>query len=235
MRDQVSGATRHFRTLAAGVAVAMAATACSSNGDNGPVGPPAHLAITAGDAINETVGAQVGPFAVKVTDSAGLAVAAVTVNFVASTGITLTNATAQTNQDGSAFTAGTFSTVSGARTITATVAGLVPVIFHATANTDVASVFAIVSGNNQSGTASTALGEPLAVSVTDQYGNGIPNVAVTFEAIRGIVGNPAAHTGADGRAQSTFTLPPNLGVTTVTATAIINSVAIVRSFTTTAN
>lgn len=238
MNTPMVGSGRHLRALLCGTAAAalVFGTACSNTDNGGTVGPPAKLTIAAGDLLNENVGGNIGPFVVRVTDSANVPLPNVTVNFVGSTGLTLTNASATTGQEGTAFTAGTFSLVSGQRTVTATVSGIAtPVVFTATANPDVASKYVIAGGNNQSGPAGTLLSDPLSVSVSDQYNNPIPNVTVSWTAPRGTIGTPAGHTAANGRSTTEFTLPAATGTTIVSATATINNTNVTLTFTTTSN
>jgi adhesin/invasin len=234
LHSPIAVARTNARTaLICGAAVvAILAIACSSNSSSGVTGPPANLTITGGASLNGTVGTDIGPFIVKVTDTAGTPLPNVTVNFTASSGLTLNNTTATTNSDGTAFTSGTFSHVSGGYTITATVAGIAaPTTFHTTANPDVASAFVLASGNNQVATAGTPLGEPLVVRVTDQYGNPIPGMTVNWYATRGTIGAASNHTDVNGGAQTTFTLPGIVGPTTVTASAMINTVTVTVTFT----
>ena len=138
-------------TTAAAI-VGVFGLACSSDSNTGFVGAPAIAVAAAGDATNNTVGLPIGPFVVKVTDTAGTPVTNVPVTFVASHGLTITPTSATTNEDGTAFTAGTFGNIAGVYTVTATVAGIsTPLVFHTTAFADVPSVFTASGGNNQSG------------------------------------------------------------------------------------
>lgn len=227
---------RTLTSLAAAAAVSILAAACSDNSSTGFVGAPAILTITAGDGSNATVNTEIGPFVVKVTDTAGTPVQNVTVNFVASAGLTLATTTSKTDESGSTFSSGTFSTVAGAYTVTATAAGIsTPVVFHTTAFADAPSVFALAGGNGQTGAAGSMLGEVLAVSVHDQYGNPISGITVTWTTPHGVLGSTSTHTAMNGVAQTTFTLPPVMGTASVTAAATINNTAKSILFTLTAN
>ncbi|MDB4915128.1 MAG: hypothetical protein JWM95_2772, partial [Gemmatimonadetes bacterium] len=101
-----------------------------------PVAPPAVVSISDGDAQTGTVGTVLPiPLSVLVTNTDGLPAANVQVTFVvASGGGTIANATAATNTSGVA-SAGTWTlgATLGAQTVTATVAGLAPRTFTATA------------------------------------------------------------------------------------------------------
>ena len=81
----------------------------------------------------------------------------------------------------------------------------------------VATTLSIVSGNNQSGTVSTALANPLIVQVNDQNGNPMEEVSVSFATTGGSLSSATATTGSDGRASVTLTLPGTAGSVTVTA------------------
>ena len=74
-----------------------------------------------------------------------------------------------------------------------------------------------ISGDNQPGLSITSLPNPLVVKVTDQNGFALEEVAVTFTVTAGGGTLSATRTTTDenGRAESTFTLGPNLGTHTV--------------------
>ena len=78
-----------------------------------------------------------------------------------------------------------------------------------------------ISGDNQQGTPSTELTSPLVVELRDQYGATLQGVQVTFTVtagngrLNGEFSIESTTTDASGRAQSTLTLGPNPGTTTV--------------------
>ena len=75
----------------------------------------------------------------------------------------------------------------------------------------------VVSGSNQAEPINTALPQPVVVQVTDQVGNPIAGVAVTFSAPSGTFSaNPVA-TGANGEASVQFMTGPVPGPLTITA------------------
>jgi len=82
------------------------------------------------------------------------------------------------------------------------------------------SALAIVSGNNQSGTAGAALAQPLVVRVTATDGLGVANVSVAFAATAGggSFSPPGATTDPTGTATVAWTLGPSAGTNTATAT-----------------
>jgi len=82
------------------------------------------------------------------------------------------------------------------------------------------NALAIVSGNGQTGTAGSALAQPLVVRVTAADGLGVQNVSVAFAATAG-GGSllPAAPTtDSGGKASLIWTLGPSAGTNTATAT-----------------
>jgi hypothetical protein len=93
----------------------------------------------------------------------------------------------------------------------------------------VPTAIALVSGSGQSGTVSTALGSPLIVKVTANDGLGVAGVTVAF-AVTGGGGTigASAVTGTDGTAQTSWTLGPNVGANS--ASASIAGVATSVSF-----
>ncbi len=221
---------------AAATLVGVFVVGCSSDSNTGFVGAPAIAVAAAGDATNNTVGLPIGPFVVKVTDTAGTPISNVAVTFTSSPGLTITPTSATTNEDGTTFTAGTFGVIAGAYTVTATVAGIsTPLVFHTTAFADVPSVFISSSGNNLSGAAGTVLPEPLQISITDKYGNGISGVVVSWSAATGTLAAIQNHTDAAGRATASYTLPATPGPSTVLVNASLGSTPLTVTFTETGN
>ncbi len=76
-----------------------------------------------------------------------------------------------------------------------------------------------VSGDHQKGTAATALANPFVVEVQNSDGTGLAGISVTFAvtAGNGTLSATDTTTDADGRAESTLTLGPNLGTNTISA------------------
>jgi len=88
-----------------------------------------------------------------------------------------------TDNTGSASTTGLANLTAGSYSITATVAGLGSVAtFSITNQPDVPSSVTVLSGTGQNATVNTAFANDLVVIVTDQFGNPVPNVTVTFVA-----------------------------------------------------
>lgn len=82
-----------------------------------------------------------------------------------------------------------------------------------------ATALAIVSGNNQSANPNTLLPSKLIVSVTDQYGNGVSGVTVTFtdNGAGGTFSSKTAVTTASGQASVSYTTSSKAGTVTISA------------------
>lgn len=167
--------------------------------------------------------------AVVIRDQFGDPLPGVTVAFNASSGTQPTPATKQTDDDGRASpTTWTLPTATGTVTVTASVAGttLGAQTFTVTLNPGPASTAAVnsttPSSNNQSAVAGTAVPVVPQVRVSDQYGNAVPNVGVTFAVTAGggvVAPTTAVNTDANGVARATsWTLGTGLGTNTLRAT-----------------
>ena len=126
-----------------------------------------------------------------------------------------------TDANGQAATRLTLGSESGTNTVTATVAGLEPVTFTATA-AEQAMPHSLekVCGDDQEGTSGAPLPELLVVSVADEDGTAIAGVVVSFAVTAGggALSSATATTDANGRAATRLTLGSKSGVNTVTAT-----------------
>lgn len=182
----------------------------------------AALVQVVGNAQTDTVGQQL-PIAltVQANDALGSPVAGVTVGFVVTQGGgSLTAPSAMTAANGRAAVSWTIGTTAGAaQTVTASAAGASTATFSATAVADVAAALVLLSGNNQQGQPSTALPAPIVVRVNDQFGNPVSPRTVDFVVTSGggSVNPTSAPTGANGQAQTTWTLGPGLGAQTLEA------------------
>ncbi len=99
--------------------------------------------------------------------------------------------------------AGTYTAVAQAETLTQVVT------FAAEAVSGEAARVIIASGDNQTGTVAHTLPQPIVVKVTDPYGNGVPDIPVTFEVIDGggsVAASGPVPTDANGFARTTWTL-----------------------------
>lgn len=188
-------------------------------------GAPTQLIKSAGDnqtaAVNRPVA--VAP-QVRVLDGAGNGVAGVAVAFaVATGGGSAVVANVSTGSDGRAtIGAWILGPTPGENTLTATVAGLNPVTFTATATGGAAVSMQPISLVTQSGIAGQNATSPPSVVVRDALGNPVAGVTVTFTvtAGSGVLGGASQVTNANGTATVTsWTFGAIAGVNTVVATA----------------
>ena len=182
------------------------------------------MAKVSGDGQEGLAGlALAAPFVISVLDEDGDAIigAVVTFSVTAGEGI-LSATTATTDANGQAAT--TLTLILGSdtetNTVAATVEGLEPETFTATAVGQATPYrLAKVSGDGQQGTIDEALAEPFVVSVSDEDGKAIAGVVVTFSVTAGggILSATTATTDANGHAAATLTLGSDLGTNTVEA------------------
>ena len=218
-----------LRTTAHRVVCALLLTLPACGGDSsGPsVGPPETLSPVTGGNQTGTAGRSLtDPLVVKVSDSKGQAISGVGVNFtvVAGTG-TLGAGSVQTSADGTASTTWTLGREAGAeQRVNATVqkqgGSTLTVSFSATARAGAATALARVSGDAQQGGAGAPLRDSLVVRVTDEFGNGVQGITVTWSAQGGGTVSPATSVSdATGRATTRVTMGDALGSVSVTASA----------------
>ena len=187
--------------------------------ESATAGAAAKLVKLSGDTQNGTAGSALAmPVVTQVQDANGNAVQGTTVTLTASSGATVTPASAASDAMGKVSATLTLSKTAGANTLTAAATGLTSVVFSETGNPGAAATVAVVSGNNQAGTAGTALPSPLVVLVSDANANPVAGANVTFAATAGggTLSPASMATGANGQAQSSLT--PGSGNNTVTAT-----------------
>ena len=207
--------------------LSVLAIACGG-GDSTQPPPGGVLAVSkpgtgSGDAQTGTVGQPLAsPIQVLVTED-GSAAAGVTVTWsaVPSTAGTMTPPSGPTDADGLASSTWLLGTVSGAHSARATVTGASgsPVTFSATAAPDVATTLSRGDGDGQSGVINTQLAAPVQAEVTDQFGNGVPGVAVGWAATGAAVSAATVATNATGISAVNVTLGGTAGPITITATS----------------
>jgi adhesin/invasin len=215
--------------------LAAAIVACSSNNsDTG--GSPARLTLVTGGGLSATVGTAVGPIVVRVTDADTLPVEGDMVTFSVTGGATLSVTSVATDAQGQALTSLTLPNTVGSVTVTATADGITtPITFSETGVADQPATIVASGGNNQVGAAGTQLSDPMSATVTDQYGNPVSGVTITWTTTGGMLSTGSSRTAATGTAQTQLTLPGVIGPVTVTGTALIGSVNKAVNFTATAN
>ncbi|HEY6809130.1 MAG TPA: Ig-like domain-containing protein, partial [Gemmatimonadales bacterium] len=194
--------------------------------DFGNSGSAAIMSLAGGDAQTDTVGATLAAYSVKVTDGALNPVSGVTVSWSASGGGSITPSSI-TNASGIATATRVLGTTAGAQGAQATVGGLSgsPVTFSATANHGMPVLLAKSAGDGLSATVNTATATPPAVAVTDQFGNPVAGVSITFAVPvgHGSVTGASTSTAANGVAQAgSWVLDSAAGANSLSATAGIS-------------
>jgi len=177
-------------------------------------GAAAMLNIIDGDNQNTTVNtAFADDLQIQVTDEFGNVVPGVTVTLSPpGTGASASfgSLSVTTDASGIATTTATANTVAGTYQLGANVTGLNTVNFNLTNNPGAAAILNILTGNNQSADVNTAFADSLQIQVTDEFGNGVPGVTVTFT---------APGTGASASFGSLSLITDGLGLVSTNATA----------------
>jgi hypothetical protein len=161
------------------------------------------------------------PLVAKAEDAYNNGVAGVTVNFTANHGAVPNSPSAVTGATGLASTTPRLPTTVSKITVTGSSTGLKNISFVEYSVAGPASSIAVIGGNNQSASAGTPLPLALTVLVTDQYGNPVPSVGVTFD--DGGAGGSFANanpvlTSTSGTAAQLYTLPSSPKTVTINAT-----------------
>jgi adhesin/invasin len=161
----------------------------------GNPGNAANLTLNGGNGQTGTVGATLGTaISVLVTDNLTNPVQGVTVSWTAANGGQVNcgagnvpSCSSLTNVNGVASASWVLGTTPGAQTATGAVGGLIgsPVTFNATANVGPPAIIVKTAGDNQTATVNTQVAVAPAVTVTDQFGNPVSGVTVTFAPIAG--------------------------------------------------
>ena len=197
---------------------------------------PISLSVVSGNGQSGVVGTELTqPLVIKATDSKGIVQGGLTVNFrVTSGGGSMYAGTAATDSKGIAddyWTLGTSTAQTQRVEVRAVLSSgqkQVYGTFTATPLPGPAAQIAIGAGNQQTAHPASTLPIAPAVKVTDQYGNPVPNVSVTFTpaAGSGTVPSGTPKTDANGIAASSWTLGSTCGSTnTLTASATGNGIA----------
>ena len=196
------------------------------------------LTIVSGDGQQGPASTQLAePFVVSVLDQDGspLAGAAVTFSVPAGEGVlssttdanpcivesSTSSATATTDANGRAAIRLTLGSEPGSNTVAATVEGLEPVTFTATAAEQaMPHSLTKVCGEDQEGTAGILLDRSFVVSVSDEDDAAMAGVVVTFSVTAGggTLSSATATTDANGRAATRLTPGSEPGTNTVEAT-----------------
>jgi len=220
-----------------GSPVSFTATATGGGGGGGGGGPVANsMVMTSGNSQVDTVGQTVeSQFVVTVLNQNNLPFPGDTVNFaltsapVGDTSAALSARSVVTGANGQAATLLTLGRKVGTYTVTASSRSLptTTILFTTNAVAGKPAYLAQTTGNNQSGQIRSILPQPLAVAVTDTFGNAKQGVAVRFS----IAGTPVGAVGqglsdtltltnASGLAQTTLTLGDSAGIYSVAASSV---------------
>ncbi|MFZ9739238.1 MAG: CHAT domain-containing protein, partial [Prochlorotrichaceae cyanobacterium] len=200
---------------------------------------PIFLAIAGGDNQSTTVNTNFAEnLSVLVTDSfnAGVAGATVTLNIPSGVGIaggTAVSSVLTTDATGLASTPLTANTVAGRYSVGVTSGnGLTGTFNNLTNLADVPSRLGIVSGDNQTAIVATAFDQALTVQLTDQFGNPLSGVPISFsldetaETRAGVTfSTTLVTTDANGFAQIAITANNEPGSFQVVATTNAGSVS----------
>jgi adhesin/invasin len=212
--------SRRFVPLA-GVLAVVAGCGHDSSSTTTPGGTPSTGFAIVVDSVSQSQSAVIGSTIVigfRVMNSTVTAgVPNQTVTFTPATGSgTVASSTGTTDANGHATVSWTFGTTSGTLTLTLSTTGVsVPV--NATALAGAATKLAKVSADSQSVVASGSVS--LVVRSTDQYGNPVPNVPVTWAATGGVLTPTMTVTGPAGNAAVTFTTAATPATYSITATS----------------
>jgi len=160
------------------------------------------------------------PLVVTVTDGDVASVGS-TVTWSATGGGSVAPTSVVTDASGNASTTWTLGTTSGSQTAQATLTGATgsPVTFSAVALPGDAASVQEAGGNNQSAPVGSAFAEPVQVKVTDEFGNGVPDVAVGWTATGGSVSAASLPSDAAGISAVDVTAGAAPGAMTILATA----------------
>lgn len=159
---------------------------------------------------------------VRVTDGTGAPLPGQLVEFSpTAAGSTVTPSTATTDADGIAGARWVLGPTRGTQIVIARVSGSTDVqtAFEASAGSAAARRIAAVGGDDQTGAVGTALPSPLVVLVTDEFGNPVEGVSVSWSTNGGAVSPRTSPTGADGRTEASWVLGSSTGTQTATASS----------------
>jgi hypothetical protein len=200
----------------------------SCGGSEAPPGPPATIAPLNDGALSGMVGTGLSePIRIQVQDADGRGVPGVEVTFIvalfsgrldsagtASASAAATTVVDSTDANGDAEASWMLGTKSGTQTVIISVEGLTPVLFHASALPGPAVATDPDSSAGFVGFTSDSLDGELAVLVTDEYGNGVPDQTVTWAVMGGggSVVNATSTTDTTGVARAAALLGPAPGL-----------------------
>lgn len=172
-------------------------------------GPAQRLAAVSGNLQTARVNATLAqPLVVNVRDQFGFVVTGARVTWAAALfSGTVTALADSTDANGNVSASWRLGSSAIGQSVTASVTGLIPIVFNATATPDTSRILTVVSGGGQSVAAGATAPTVLRVKVTDQFGNLVANAPIRWADSTSGGGAPAALTsvtGADGTASTTW-------------------------------
>lgn len=201
--------------------LAVAGAACGSVTGTESLG--ASVSVVSGDAQTVVVGGRrTAPLIVKVLGSDGSPLAGAAMNWsITAGGGALDSADLHADANGLAHAVYLSADTAGSATIRV-IAGKGSAEMTVKLVADSVDVLSAASGD---GTASL-IGYPitLVAKAHDEFGNPIPNVAVSWSATSGILQNQTSTTGENGEATTVVTLGPTPGTYVVTASSPFNTI-----------
>jgi Domain of unknown function DUF11/Bacterial Ig-like domain (group 1) len=209
------------------VSAGIMGTAASTTFSLSNYGLPASVTVVSGSGQSVTVAAAFGAsLIVVVRDAVSQIVPGATVTFAAPTTgarATLSSLSVVTDATGQSTITATAGLIAGSYAVTATVSGVATAASFALTNNAGSGVnITATAGGGQTATVGTAFTTALLVTVTDAFGNPVPNVTVAFTApTTGALAtlSAAAVTGATGQTSVIATANTVTGAYVVTATA----------------
>jgi plastocyanin len=191
-----------------------------NGGDNGAA---TAIAAVSGGGQRVLAGSQLDePLVVRVNNAAGDPVSGESVTWaVTAGGGSVSQSSTTTGSNGTTSVTHTTGSAGGTNTVTATVGGLSgsPVTFTASAVTP--SAVTVTAGDNQMARLSQPLASPVEVRVTASDGGPVPGATVSWSVTTGSgsLSSTSTTTDSDGRTSVSWTLGPNVGANSITASA----------------
>src|SRR3954471_1963651 len=208
----IVGRLGSFSTI---LGIFAALTSCGGNDLTlpGDVGP-ARITKVDGDNQTGSVGAELPrPLKIQVLDQRGAPVRNQSVAFDVVDDVPGAAVTGDdsTGNDGTATARWVLGSTSGSQKVRARVVGdglpdSLEATFEAVAGSSNATRITLEDGDGQSGAVGTALDKPLVVQVTDQFGNPVGGVEVSWTAESGNVDPHTSTSDADGKAETSWVL-----------------------------
>src|SRR3954451_6701262 len=222
---QLAGRLGRLSTI---LGIFAALTSCGGNDLTlpGDVGP-ARITKVDGDNQTGSVGAELPrPLKIQVLDQRGAPVRNQSVAFDVVDDVpgAVVTGDASTGNDGTASARWVLGSTSGSQKVSARVVGdglpdSLEATFEAVAGSSNAARIRLEDGDGQSGAVGTALDNPLIVRVTDQFGNPVAGVEVSWTAENGNVDPRTSTSDADGKAETSWVLGSSTGAQSARASS----------------